>query len=133
MATAEAAVQEIMKAIESSGAVTDDQLSMLYFMFDKNLERALRILDQGGVQCIISHPGRRSVFQVIGESKSGPNSYLCFPEHFCSCQSFFFDVVSRNEQLCCKHQLAAKLAKALHRYRDVTVSDNDLAHLLLHC
>lgn len=36
----------------------------LYFMFDKNLERALRILDQGGVQRIISHPGRRSVFQV---------------------------------------------------------------------
>ena len=40
-------------------------------MFDKNLERALRILDQGGVQCIISHPGRRSVFQVPAPT---PNS-----------------------------------------------------------
>lgn len=33
-------------------------------MFEKNLERALRILDQGGVQCVISEPNRRTVFQV---------------------------------------------------------------------
>jgi hypothetical protein len=32
-------------------------------------------------------------------SHSGPNSYLCFLEHFCSCQSFFFDVVSTSVEL----------------------------------
>ncbi|KAG0563413.1 hypothetical protein M758_8G028000 [Ceratodon purpureus] len=133
MGTAEAVVQSIMAAIESADSVTDEQLSTLYFIFEKNLERALRILDQGGVQRVIAQPSQRSVFQVIGESKTGPSSYLCFPEHFCSCQSFFFDVVSRSDQLCCKHQLAAKLASSLHRCRDVTVSDAELAHLLLQC
>ncbi|XP_024360276.1 uncharacterized protein [Physcomitrium patens] len=133
--TVEAAVKAIMAAIESegSGAVTDEQLSALYFIFNKNLERALRILDQGGVQHVVSHPSQRSVFQVIAESKSGSNSYLCFPDHFCSCQSFFFDVVSRSDQFCCKHQLAAMLASALRGCKNVTVSDAELAHLLLQC
>lgn len=33
----------------------------------------------------------------------------------------------------CKHQLAAMLASALHRWREVIVSDAELAHLLLQC
>ncbi|XP_024360279.1 uncharacterized protein [Physcomitrium patens] len=61
--TVEAAVKAIMAAIESEGSVTDEQLSALYFIFNKNLERALRILDQGGVQHVVSHPSQRSVFQ----------------------------------------------------------------------
>lgn len=104
--TVEAAVKAIMAAIESEGSVTDEQLSALYFIFNKNLERALRILDQGGVQHVVSHPSQRSVFQVIAESKSGSNSYLCFPDHFCSCQSFFFDVVSRSDQFCCSANIS---------------------------
>ena len=42
------------------------------------------------------------VFQVAGESK-GNDKYLCFPRHFCSCHSFFFDVVGRGEQLCVRN------------------------------
>ena len=38
--------------------------SRLHFIFEKNLERALRILDQGGVQRVVAQPSERSVFQV---------------------------------------------------------------------
>jgi predicted nucleic acid-binding Zn finger protein len=71
----------------------------LNFLFEKNLERALRILDQGGVQRMTSEPSHRTVFQVIGESKGAAPCYLCFPDHYCSCQSFYFDVVAKNEQI----------------------------------
>lgn len=37
--------------------------------------------------------------QVVGESRK-KEEYLCFPEHFCSCYSFFYDVVNRGEELC---------------------------------
>jgi hypothetical protein len=36
----------------------------LNFLFEKNLERALRILDQGGVQRVTSEPSHRTMFQV---------------------------------------------------------------------
>lgn len=45
-------------------------------------------------------------------------------------QAFFFDVVSKDEAVACKHQLAARLAAALGKAREQTVSDLHLAHLL---
>ncbi|KAK1588292.1 hypothetical protein Q3G72_021777 [Acer saccharum] len=50
--------------------------------------------------------------EVIKESRR-KEEYFCFAEHYCACYSFFYDIVNMGEQLCCKHQLAAKLAAAL--------------------
>ena len=83
--------------------------------------------------------------------------YLCFPEHYSACYSFFYDIVNRGEQLCvslvcfsscymfrifisvfvnylnnfqCKHQLVARLAVSLGTCVDMKVSDEQLAELL---
>ncbi|KAL9274119.1 Zinc finger SWIM domain-containing protein [Drosera capensis] len=84
----------------------------LHFLFGKNLERATRIVDQMGVRRISGQPSGRVIFQVMGESRR-KEEYFCFPEHYCACYSFFYDIVNRGEQLCCKHQLAARLAASL--------------------
>ncbi|KAH7301760.1 hypothetical protein KP509_23G041100 [Ceratopteris richardii] len=112
-----------------SYSLSDEQLSMLHFLYGKNLERAMRILDQNGVYRIVGEPSKRVVFQVVGESKNS-EKYLCFPKHFCSCHSFFFDVVGRGEQLSCKHQLAARIAEALEIRQHMVVPDEKLAILL---
>ncbi|KAG5150213.1 hypothetical protein JHK82_017094 [Glycine max] len=101
----------------------------LHFLFGKNFEGATRIVDQRGVSKISAHPSGRFIFQVTGESRR-KDQYLCFPENFCACYSFFYDVVNRGEQLCCKHQLAARLAASLGSYVEVKVSDEELAVLL---
>ncbi|XP_047323456.1 zinc finger SWIM domain-containing protein 7 isoform X2 [Impatiens glandulifera] len=98
----------------------------LHFLFGKNLERATRIVDLGGVKKICGEPSGRSIFQVMGESRR-KEEYFCFPEHFCACYSYFYDVVNRGEQLCCKHQLAARLAEALGTCVEVKVPDKELA------
>ncbi|CAK9143299.1 unnamed protein product [Ilex paraguariensis] len=36
---------------------------------------------------------------VVGESRR-KEEYFCFPEHYCACYSFFYDIVNRGEQLC---------------------------------
>eukprot|EP00250_Pteridium_aquilinum_P007778 c17432_g1_i2 orf=121-549(+) len=132
------AILDSIKPLPSSSShpstsLSEEQLSMLHFLFSKNLERALRILDHKGVYRIIGEPSKRVVFQicyqVAGESKSS-DRYLCFPKHFCSCHSFFFDVVGRGEQLCCKHQLAARIADGLDICQQVVLSDEELAVLL---
>ncbi|KAG5526360.1 hypothetical protein RHGRI_032592 [Rhododendron griersonianum] len=43
--------------------VSDDQLSILHFLFAKNFERATRIVDQRGVKRISGEPSGRSIFQ----------------------------------------------------------------------
>lgn len=50
--------------------------------------------------------------------------------HYCGCYSFFYDVVSRGEQQCCKHQLAARMASSLGAYSEIEVSDEHLAVML---
>ena len=55
--------------------------------------------------------------------------YTCFPCHFCGCQSFFFDVVSKGEHAC-KHMLAALLARSLSRCAVYEVSDAEFARLV---
>ncbi|BFG41988.1 hypothetical protein CerSpe_282620 [Prunus speciosa] len=121
--------EAVWKAIESTGSVTDDQLSILHFVFGKNLERATRIVDQRGVKRVLGEPSGRSIFQVVGESRR-KEEYFCFAEHYCACYSFFYDIVNRGEQLCCKHQLAARLAASLGACVEVKVSDEQLALLL---
>ncbi|KAM6540848.1 hypothetical protein CsatB_005295 [Cannabis sativa] len=121
--------ETLWKQIESTSLVTDEQLSILNFLFGKNFERATRIVDQRGVKRISGLPSGRSIFQVMGESKR-KEEYFCFPEHFCACYSFFFDIVNRGEQLCCKHQLASRLAASLGICIEVKVSDDELALLL---
>ncbi|KVI10835.1 Zinc finger, SWIM-type [Cynara cardunculus var. scolymus] len=101
----------------------------LHTLFGKNLERATRIVDQKGVKKISAETSGRSIFQIIGESKR-KEEYLCFPQHYCGCYSFFYDIVNRGEQLYCKHQLAARLAVSLGTCDDVKVSDEQLAQLL---
>ncbi|XP_024968353.1 zinc finger SWIM domain-containing protein 7 [Cynara cardunculus var. scolymus] len=121
--------ETIWSHMESTRSVSDEQLSILHTLFGKNLERATRIVDQKGVKKISAETSGRSIFQIIGESKR-KEEYLCFPQHYCGCYSFFYDIVNRGEQLYCKHQLAARLAVSLGTCDDVKVSDEQLAQLL---
>ncbi|KAL5561343.1 hypothetical protein UlMin_031090 [Ulmus minor] len=129
MSASRSVAETVWKEIESTGSVTDEDLSILHFLFGKNFERATRIVDQRGVKRVSGQPSGRSIFQVVGESLR-KEEYFCFPENFCACYSFFYDIVNRGEQLCCKHQLAARLAASLGTCIEVKVSDEELALLL---
>lgn len=164
--TVEAVGAQLLSAVRTSGALTDEQLSSLHFIYGTNLAKALQIVDQGGVACYVGAGSGRRVFLVHGHAAE---HYLVHPDHYCSCQvrrqgrgrggcptagrraaagtsrlqrstalpaptsppqAFFFDVVSKDEAVACKHQLAARLAAALGKAREQTVSDLHLAHLL---
>ncbi|EPS71109.1 hypothetical protein M569_03649, partial [Genlisea aurea] len=129
MSTSLLVAESVWEAIESAQTVTEDQLSILHFIFGRHLEKAAKIVDSNGVKRISGKPSGRSIFKVVGESRR-KEQYLCFPEHYCSCYSFFYDVVNRGEHHCCKHQLAARLASSTGKFSDAVVSDEVLATLL---
>lgn len=47
------------------GYVAEDQIVKLHTLFDKNLARALQIVDQRGVTCLVGKDSQRKVFQVF--------------------------------------------------------------------
>ncbi|XP_050262447.1 uncharacterized protein LOC126706913 isoform X2 [Quercus robur] len=55
--------EAVWKDIESTRSVSNDQLSILHFLFGKNFERATRIVDQRGVKRISGEPSGRFIFQ----------------------------------------------------------------------
>ncbi|XP_052162710.1 uncharacterized protein LOC127779839 [Oryza glaberrima] len=124
-----AVADAVWAEIRSAGQASDEHLSILEALFGKNMVRACKILDEGGVRRVTGAPSGRSLFLVMGESRR-KEEYICFPEHLCTCYSFFYDIVGRGEQLCCKHQLAARLAEAISKHQDIEVTDEELAHML---
>lgn len=104
-------------------------------------------LRQRGVSCVVARGSKRMLFQVrfpscctlFARSRGAPRLqvrgqavgevYTCFG-HYCGCHAFMFDVVGKGAELCCKHMLAAKLARALGRCNVFEVSDAELARLL---
>ncbi|KXZ41933.1 hypothetical protein GPECTOR_240g575 [Gonium pectorale] len=101
-------------------------------LFGKNFAKALEVVDGGGILCYEGEASGRRVYKVPGRRPS--DQYIVFPTHYCSCQSFQFDVVGRGEAVCCKHQLAARLATVLQRVVTIRTSDISIAHMLLeHC
>ncbi|KAI0504815.1 hypothetical protein KFK09_015768 [Dendrobium nobile] len=124
-----AVADSIWREIKSSRSVSDDHLANLHLLFGDNLESATIIVDQGGVQKHTGNPSGRFIFKVVGKSKE-TEKYICFPGHFCTCHSFFYDVVSKGERLFCKHQIAFKLAEAAGMCKEVSITDEKLAEIL---
>ncbi|GBG84061.1 hypothetical protein CBR_g37936 [Chara braunii] len=83
-----------------AGFLCQDHLLKLSFFFNKNLDRALQILDAGGVEWVKGVPSGRSVFRIWGvKAKGVVRDHLCFPLSYCTCESFFYDVVARTNYI----------------------------------
>ncbi|KAK9841789.1 hypothetical protein WJX81_003142 [Elliptochloris bilobata] len=128
---AETLLSELEAIEEQPPQITSDLLIKLHHLFDKNLERALQIIDKGDVKCYVAEKSGRTVYQVKGKTAAEP--YTVFPLDYCSCHAFLYDVVGHggSEQVLCKHQLAARIASALRRCPTIVVPDTALVQLLL--
>ena len=124
----------------------------LKLLFDKHAHKAVAIVDSEGVSCLVDERSGRKVYRVKGQ-RSG-DTYTVFPEHFCSCHSHFYDIVTKSEGvyvrgggfcmwfacsiiLClsmyivqCKHQIAIFLSDALERTRVKKVQGLVIAEIL---
>ena len=108
--TTEQLFLEVKMETEENGRISDDLLSALSFVFQHALLPAFELLDQRAV-CHYSCPSGRELYRVRG---SGGRMYSCFTSsNYCSCPSFVYTVLVREDALLCKHALAVQLARAL--------------------
>ncbi|GLI67401.1 hypothetical protein VaNZ11_011590 [Volvox africanus] len=78
--------------------IPDETLASLHMLYGKNFTKALEVVDNGGIMCFVGERTGRTLYKVPGRRPA--DQYLVFPAHFCSCQSFQFDVVGRSEAVC---------------------------------
>ncbi len=130
---------------EKEKNISDDLLESLYFVYKNPLLEALNQIDkqneqnaktenhhnfdQNLVTCIVSESQPpRAVYQVKGSV--GIHYYLFESLKFCSCSSFKFNVLSKNEYIYCKHIIIVKLLKAMNKINFKHVKDTDLVELI---
>ena len=107
---------------QSSGTVSDETLKALHFIHGPPFLSALDLIDRHGVNHVITSSGK-NVYQV--KSSAGYNHYVCHlsPNATCSCPSFSYGAVAREDALFCKHLLAVKMSEVLGCTKQETMSD----------
>ena len=132
----DALAARILSARDENRAVDvpDDVLEALAWTWGESaVRKALETLQSGRVRRVTAARSGRAMYVVAsGDGAQGEKrAYLCFPTHFCSCRSFFWECVNRGETVGCKHQLAARLASVLGAHRDATVDDALLGNMMM--
>ena len=136
--------------VKKQGLSEEDLVKLEYIFGENHLGRALDVAASGGVTRFVGKKSRRTVYAVRatasggggggGKMKSptnvadggtkGQQQHLTYPDHFCACKGFAWDVISRDERLMCKHMLAAALAESVDGCDEVEMDDVVLANLL---
>lgn len=108
--------------------IPDELTSRLNFIVPKILGPALDLVDHRSVIRLLS-PSGRTAYKVTGRSGT---VYMCFGHsNYCSCQSFKYSVLKKNENATCKHILAIRLSEAMNVVKESTVTDDQLKTVLL--
>ena len=77
----------------NSSTVNDQTLSQLYFLYKDLSLKSLIILDKGTLTKVVGKSSKLSFFEAEGQK----STYICISEMYCSCPSFIFSVVNKNE------------------------------------
>lgn len=114
--------QMLCKAIEIArikGVLPEATKQELAKVFGSRFKNALEAIEKGKVRRIVFMPSRREIWLVSGKERS----YLILENAgYCSCEDFYFRVISHEEFLC-YHLLAQRLAKVLGCYESVEEVD----------
>ena len=108
--TADQLLLEVKREAKESGRISEDLMSALLFVFQAPLGQALDLLDRGSVTRYYCAAGRE-LYRVRGR---GSRFYTCLTSSdYCSCPSFVYTVLVKQDSLLCKHLLAVQLGRAM--------------------
>ena len=136
--------------VKKQGLSEEDLVKLEYIFGENHLGRALDVAASGGVTRLVGKKSRRTVYAVRATASGGggggrkmksptnvtdggtkgQQQHLTYPDHFCACKGFAWDIISRDERLMCKHMLAAALAESVDGCDEVEMDDVVFANLL---
>lgn len=93
--------------------------------YGKRFVRALRSVEERKVLRYHFRPSDTITWIVRGKRRE----YLVIPEIYCTCRSFYQDVVISRESKMCYHLLAQKIAETRNQYQESNATDADRRRL----
>jgi predicted nucleic acid-binding Zn finger protein len=119
-ATEERVLLSALNIIKEEGGLSDEIWAKLSKVFATRFENAVKAVEEGKIRRVTFTPSRREVWIVSGKERN----YLLLPAAgYCSCEDFYFRVISHEEFLC-YHLLAQRLADALRKYTAIEEPDS---------
>lgn len=114
------ALEDICKEIKKTGKISGEHLTRLSMLFGSRFQKAWEAVKNNRVKKYIFKPSGRIVWIVVGKERD----YLVMPDAgFCSCDDFYFHVMSRKAYLC-YHLIGQKIAETLGQYDEIEDSDD---------
>ena len=89
--------------------------------YGKRFIRALKAVETKRVVKYHFRPSETTAWIVRGKRRE----YRVIPEIYCTCRSFYQDVVISRESKMCYHILAQRIAETRKQFQDINASDQD--------
>ncbi len=111
----------------SDGVLTQDAVIYFRQKYGNRFVRALRAVEERRVRRYLFSPSNTSTWIVKGRRRD----YMVIPDVYCSCRSFYQDVVIARNIEFCYHLLAQEIAQIWGRYDVVEATDADRRRLFV--
>ena len=99
--------------------MSQDDIAYFKEKYGKRFVRALRSVEEDKVIKYLFVPSDSTTWIVKGKRRE----YLVIPETYCTCRSFYQEVVISRETKLCYHILAQKIAEIRSQYTEVESTD----------
>ncbi len=111
----------------SKDELTQDDIRYFREKYGKRFIRALRSVQEGRVTQFTFRPSETVRWTVRGSRRE----YLVLPEVFCTCRSFYHEVVIDRESEMCYHLLAQRIAEIRGSYKTTEATDAERRKLVV--
>jgi len=116
----------LIKELERKGVLSESLLERFALKYGKLFWRAIKAVEEKRILKYVFEPSGKYLWIVIGKTRK----YLVIPDFYCSCDDFYFNVVTRRKRQLCYHILARRIAEILGLYETIRVSDTLYKDLL---
>ncbi len=116
----------LFKELKEKGVLSENLLERFVLKYGELFWRAIKAVEEKRVKKYVFKPGGKSLWIVIGKTRK----YLVIPDFYCSCDDFYFNVVTRKKRQICYHILARKIAEALKLYQIINLKDDSFKDVL---
>lgn len=116
----------LIKELERRRVLSDTLLEKFVLKYGKLFWRAIKAVEEKRIMKYVFEPSGRHMWIVMGKMRK----YLVMPDFYCSCDDFYFNVVTRRKRQLCYHILARKIAEISGLYETICVSDTLYKDLL---
>ena len=99
--------------------LTQDDIDYFRKKYGKKFVRALRVVEENKVEKYQFKPSDTITWIVKGRARQ----YLVIPKVYCTCRSFYQEVVISRESNMCYHLLAQQIAELRDQYELVDSTD----------